>query len=99
MTASDGVRDDDAPGVRGVLDEKIVTVHVQCSVDLSVVDLVVPAPIRTSVAVLRSDDPLDVLANPKAMVVAERLVPAPQRGRAGTRWRDFADLLYSCPAT
>lgn len=33
-----------------------------------------------------------VLAYPRAMVVAEKLVTALQRGAANTRWRDFADL-------
>lgn len=36
---------------------------------------------------------VELLAYPKAMVVAEKLVTALQRGRASTRWRDFADLL------
>lgn len=31
------------------------------------------------------------------MVVAEKLVTAFQRGRASTRWRDFADLLMLVP--
>lgn len=31
------------------------------------------------------------------MVVAEKLVTALQRGRASTRWRDFADLFMLLP--
>jgi hypothetical protein len=31
------------------------------------------------------------------MVVAEKLVTALQRGRASTRWRDFADLFVLVP--
>lgn len=34
-----------------------------------------------------------MLAYPKSMVVAEKLVTVLQRGRASTRWRDFADIF------
>ncbi len=43
--------------------------------------------------VLLGAEHLEVLAYPKAMVVAEKLVTAIQRGRANTLWRDFADLF------
>jgi hypothetical protein len=56
-----------------------------------------PAPIRTAIPVLLGDEPIEVLAYPKVMVVAEKLVTALQRGRASTRWRDFADLFVLVP--
>jgi hypothetical protein len=66
-------------------------------VDFNVGDPVIPAPIRTAIPTLLGDDPIEVLAYPKVMVVAEKLVTALQRGRASTRWRDFADLFMLVP--
>jgi len=51
------------------------------------------APARTAFPALLGDERIDVLAYPRSMVVAEKLVTALQRGRANTRWRDFADLF------
>lgn len=92
------IRDDDVyPGVRAVLEARLATARIKFSVDVNVGDPVVPAPIRTAVPVLLGDERIDVLAYPKAMVVAEKLVTALQRGRASTRWRDFADLFVLVP--
>jgi predicted nucleotidyltransferase component of viral defense system len=92
------IRDDAVyPGVRAVLEARLATARIKFSVDVNVGDPVVPAPIRTSVPVLLGDEPIDVLAYPKSMVVAEKLVTALQRGRASTRWRDFADLFVLVP--
>jgi hypothetical protein len=92
------IRDDDVyPGVRASLDARLATARIKFSVDLNVGDPIVPAPIRTAVPVLLGDEPIEVLAYPKAMVVAEKLVTALQRGRASTRWRDFADLFVLVP--
>jgi hypothetical protein len=66
-------------------------------VDFNVGDPVVPSPIRTTIPVLLGDEPIEVLAYPKVMVVAEKLVTALQRGPASTRWRDFADLFMLVP--
>lgn len=88
------IRDDDVyPGVRASLEACLATARVKFSVDVNVGDPVIPAPIRTAVPVLLGDDPIEVLAYPKVMVVVEKLVTALQRGRASTRWRDFADLF------
>ena len=92
------IRDDDVyPGVRAVLEARLATARIKFSVDVNVGDPVVPAPIRTTVPVLLGDERIDVLAYPKSMVVAEKLVTALQRGRASTRWRDFADLFVLVP--
>jgi hypothetical protein len=91
------IRDDDVyPGVRASLEARLATARIKFSVDFNVGDPVVPAPIRTAIPVLLGDEPIEVLAYPKVMVVAEKLVTALQRGRASTRWRDFADLFVLC---
>jgi predicted nucleotidyltransferase component of viral defense system len=92
------IRDDDVyPGVRASLEARLATARIKFSVDCNVGDPVVPAPIRTAIPVLLGDEPIEVLAYPKVMVVAEKLVTAIQRGRASTRWRDFADLFVLVP--
>lgn len=92
------IRDDEAyPGVRASIEARLATARIKVSVDFNVGDPVVPAPIRTTIPVLLGEDPIEVLAYPKAMVVAEKLVTALQRGRASTRWRDFADLFMLLP--
>ncbi|MCZ7683721.1 MAG: nucleotidyl transferase AbiEii/AbiGii toxin family protein [Sandaracinaceae bacterium] len=97
VTASP-IRDDDVcPGVRAVAEARLATARIKLSVDINVGDPVVPAPIRTAVPVLLGDERIEVLAYPKSMVVAEKLVTALQRGRASTRWRDFADLFELVP--
>lgn len=88
------IRDGDMyPGVRAVIEARLATARIKFSVDVNVGDPVVPAPTRTPVPVLLGDERIDVLAYPRSMVVAEKLVTALQRGRASTRWRDFADLF------
>lgn len=92
------IRDDDVyPGVRASLEARLATARLKFSVDFNVGDPVIPAPIRTAIPVLLGDENIEVLAYPKVMVVAEKLVTALQRGRASTRWRDFADLFMLVP--
>ena len=92
------IRDDNVyPGVRASLEARLATARLKLSVDINVGDPVIPAPIRTAIPVLLGDAPIEVLAYPKVMVVAEKLVTALQRGRASTRWRDFADLFMLLP--
>jgi predicted nucleotidyltransferase component of viral defense system len=92
------IRDEDVyPGVRASLEARLATARLRFSVDFNVGDPVIPAPIRTAVPVLLGGEPINVLAYPKVMVVAEKLVTALQRGRASTRWRDFADLFMLVP--
>jgi len=87
------IRDEDVhPGVRVRLEASLSTARLFFHTDINVGDPVVPGPIRTSLPTLLHGPALEVLAYPKAMVVAEKLVTALQRGRANTRWRDFADL-------
>lgn len=92
------IRDDDIyPGVRVSLGARLATARIKFSIDFNVGDPVVPSPIRTALPMLLGGDSIEMLAYPKAMVVAEKLVTALQRGRASTRWRDFADLLMLIP--
>lgn len=87
------IRDeDDYSGVRIRLEASLSTARLILQVDISVGDPVVPGPVRTTLPVLLDGTALDVLAYPKAMVMAEKLVTALERGKANTRWRDFADL-------
>jgi predicted nucleotidyltransferase component of viral defense system len=91
---TDAIRHNDAySGVRVALDARLATARVRFSVDLNVGDPIVPAPVSTTFPVLLADDPIELLAYPMAMVVAEKFVTALQRGAANTRWRDFADLF------
>ncbi len=91
---SRAIRDGDVyPGVRVGLEAHLATARIKFSVDLNVGDPVIPPPIRTTVPALLGNGLIEMLAYPKAMVVAEKLVTAFQRGRANTRWRDFADLF------
>ncbi len=95
---TDVIRDGDVyPGVRTSLDARLATARIRFSVDINVGDPIVPAPLRTAVPVLLGEESIEVLAYPKAMVVAEKLVTALQRGQASTRWRDFADLFALVP--
>lgn len=41
---------------------------------------------------LRGGQPITLTGYPMAMVYAEKIVTAVQRGTANTRWRDFADI-------
>jgi hypothetical protein len=97
------IRDEDLyPGVRVRLTASLATARVPLSVDVNVGDPVWPLPARTPIPALLGGPPVEVLGYPLAMVVAEKLVTAVQRGRANTRWRDFADLwmlLGGPPAT
>lgn len=81
------------PGVRAALEARLSTARIKLILDLSTGDPVVPAPIRVSLPTILGDESIEVLAYPKEMVVVEKLATALQRGRANTRWRDFADLL------
>lgn len=90
---SDAIRDDDIyPGVRVRLEAALATAKQVLYVDVNVGDPVVPSPARTALPTLLGGPAIELLAYPRAMVIAEKLVTAMQRGTANTRWRDFADL-------
>jgi predicted nucleotidyltransferase component of viral defense system len=90
---SDTIRDEDLyPGVRVRLEATLATARLALHVDVNVGDPVVPAPVHMLIPSLPCGPTVEMLAYPKAMVIAEKLVTAMQRGTANTRWRDFADL-------
>jgi len=90
---SEMIRDEDIyPGVRARLEARLATARLVLHVDVDLGDPVIPSPSRTPIPTLLGGPRIEVLAYPKAMVVAEKLVTALQRGLANTRWRDFADL-------
>lgn len=97
LKATSTRNDDLYSGVRVTSHATLARAQSKLSVDINVGDPVSPNPIRTRLPTLMDGEPLEVLAYPKGMVVAEKLVTALERGRANTRWRDFADLyLLSC---
>lgn len=69
------------------LDRAVLRFHV----DVNIGDPIWPAPARLALPRLLAD-PLTLLGYPLAMVFAEKIVTAVQRGQANTRWRDFADI-------
>jgi len=88
------IRDQDVyPGIRVRLRAGLATANLILQADVNVGDPVVPGPRATTVPTLLETEPLEILGYPPEMVIAEKLVTALQRGRASTRWRDFADLL------
>jgi Nucleotidyl transferase AbiEii toxin, Type IV TA system len=61
-------------------------------VDVSVGDPIYPEPTTVAVPRLRGGQPITLTGYPMAMVHAEKIVTAVQRGTANTRWRDFGDI-------
>ena len=87
------IRDDDIyPGVRVRLQVLLATAKLRLQIDVNVGDPVVPGATPTEIPPILPGTGPTVLAYPRAMVIAEKLVTALQRGAASTRWRDFADL-------
>jgi hypothetical protein len=87
------IRDEDVyPGVRVRLDVRLATANLRLQVDVNVGDPVIPGARLTEIPSILPGPGPTVLAYPRAMVIAEKLVTALQRGAASTRWRDFADL-------
>ncbi len=97
------IRDEDSypgiPGIRVRVGAALSTAKLVFQADVSVGDPVVPGPVRTALPTLFGEESLELLAYPEVMVVAEKLVTALQRGRANTRWRDFADLVLLLGST
>lgn len=93
------IRDDDVyPGVRVRLEVLLATARLRLQVDVNVGDPVVPGAQLIEIPTLFPGSGPVVLAYPRAMVIAEKLVTALQRGAASTRWRDFSDLYLMIAA-
>jgi hypothetical protein len=86
------IRDqDEYSGVRITLIGHLAAAHLTFHVDVNVGDPIWPAPQPVTLPRLL-DGNIRVVGYPLAMVHAEKLVTAVQRGAANTRWRDFADI-------
>ncbi|HEX9549246.1 MAG TPA: nucleotidyl transferase AbiEii/AbiGii toxin family protein, partial [Acidimicrobiales bacterium] len=78
-------------GVRVGLSARLATARLTFHVDVNVGDPLWPSPIVIAVPRILGGA-VEVLGYPLAMVHAEKLVTALQRGIANTRWRDFVDI-------
>ncbi|MGK0434169.1 MAG: putative nucleotidyltransferase component of viral defense system [Planctomycetota bacterium] len=92
-TSADTIREGDSySGVRVTVPCRLASAKLNFHVDVNVGDPISPAPIAVSIPRLLGGEPLKVIGYPIAMVLAEKIVTAIQRGLANTRWRDFADI-------
>lgn len=78
-------------GVRVTLGGHLAVARLMLHVDVNVGEPIWPTPTKIALPRLLSGQ-LVVTGYPLAMVYAEKLVTAVQRGVANTRWRDFADV-------
>ena len=86
------IRDqDEYSGVRITLSGRLAAAQLTFHVDINVGDPIWPAPQTVALPRLL-DGTIRVVGYPLAMVHAEKLVTAVQRGPANTRWRDFVDI-------
>ena len=86
------IRDEDAySGVRVSMTCQLATALLTFHVDINVGDPIWPAPGIVEIPRLLGGS-ISVLGYPLAMVLAEKIVTAIQRGTANTRWRDGADI-------
>lgn len=86
------IRDEaEYPGVRVKLTCSLATAVIPFHVDVNVGDVAWPAPGPVEVPRLLGGS-ITVLGYSTAMLLAEKIVRAVQRGTASTRWRDFGDI-------
>ncbi|MGH3930818.1 MAG: nucleotidyl transferase AbiEii/AbiGii toxin family protein [Pseudonocardiaceae bacterium] len=83
--------EDPYSGVRVTLNAQLATARLCFHVDVSIGDPVHPPPQLIRLPRLLHE-PIELLGYPLPMVLAEKIATAVQRGRANTRWRDYADL-------
>jgi hypothetical protein len=84
--------EDNYPGVRVSATATLARARLSFHVDVSVGDPIYPEPSTVAVPRLRGGQPITLTGYPMAMVHAEKIVTAVQRGTANTRWRDFGDI-------
>jgi hypothetical protein len=86
------IRDEDAyTGIRVAITARLATVILPIHIDINVGDPVSPPPGPIALP-RRLGGHITITGYPIAMVHAEKIVTAIQRGTANTRWRDFADI-------
>jgi hypothetical protein len=90
--AARAIREEDAyQGVRVSLGCELATAKMSLHVDVNIGDPIWPAPRAITVPGLLGRD-ITLAGYPLAMVHAEKIVTAIDRGPVSTRWRDFADV-------
>jgi hypothetical protein len=86
------IRDEDAyTGIRVAITARLATAILPIHIDINVGDPVSPPPGPIALPRLLGGT-ITITGYPIAMVHAEKIVTAIQRGTANTRWRDFADI-------
>jgi hypothetical protein len=87
--------EEDYVGVRVRLVGRLARSRLTVGVDVNFGDPIWPQPAEIVLPRLVDigQKPVRLLGYPLAMVVAEKVVTAIERGEANTRWRDFADVL------
>jgi hypothetical protein len=95
--SASAIRDSDAdeyPGVRIKLVGTLGSARLTVGIDVNFGDPIWPAPQVVELPRIVALDlpPVAMLGYPLAMVLAEKLVTAIDRGEGNTRWRDFADV-------
>lgn len=92
LTTGEDIREDDEyGGVRATVVGSLATARVSFHLDINFGDPIWPAPSEVIVPRLLGG----TIAMPGysvAIILAEKIVTALQRGTANTRWRDFADI-------
>lgn len=92
-TTAEAIREEDEySGVRVHVGARLASANLPFHVDVSVGDPIWPNSATVAVPRLRGGEPIELTGYPIAMVHAEKIVTAAQRGTANTRWRDFGDI-------
>lgn len=84
--------DDDYNGVRITATAQLATARLHFHLDINVGDPIWPEPTVVNLPRLLGTEPIRIIGYPIAMILAEKIVTAMQRGTANTRWRDFVDI-------
>ena len=84
--------DDDYHGVRITATAQLATARLHFHLDINVGDPIWPEPTVINLPRLLGTEPIRIIGYPVAMILAEKIVTAMQRGTANTRWRDFVDI-------
>lgn len=86
------IRDEDEyAGVRVTMTAQLATAKIRFHVDVNIGDPIWPEPELVRLPRLLGGE-IVVRGYPLAMVLAEKIATAYERGTANTRWRDFADV-------
>jgi predicted nucleotidyltransferase component of viral defense system len=94
----DGVRgeiirdESDYSGIRVHVSACLASAELSFHVDMNFGDPINPKPTTTALPLLLGGK-IEVMAYPLAMILAEKIVTAIDRGAANTRWRDFLDVM------